>query len=140
MAQQHKVPREVARAITEEIGEATKAILAKHGLAITKSSSGYGDSYKFTISASTIRLGKNKVNLDRPDAQEFIMRAGQFGLTTDQAEQLLGTVVYTSERTGDCVLVGYNGRKAKLPVMVWSLRDNTEYFIADRNWSALVVA
>lgn len=133
MTQNQAIPRALAREITDEIMEATKAVLQKHGLAISKSSSGYGDSYKFTISACNVRLGQNGVNLDSNEAKEFVMTAqALFGMTHAYAEEVLGAVIYTNPKTGDCILIGYNGRKSKMPVIVQSLRDGKTYFVGEQ--------
>ena len=133
MAQDHAIPRALAREITDEIMEAAKAVLQKHGLAISKSSSGYGDSYKFTISACNVRLGQNGVNLDSNEAKEFVVTAREsFGMTDAQAEAALGTVIYSNPKTGDCFLIGYNGRKSKMPVIIQSVRDGKTYFVGEQ--------
>ena len=131
MATEHRVPKELSREITQELLEAAKTVLAKHGLALEKSSSGYGDSYKFTVSATTVRLGKNGVNLDSAEAQEFVMTAILWDMTREQATAALGEVIYTSAKTGDCFVIGYNGRKRTLPVIVQSVRDGKTYYISD---------
>jgi len=136
MAQDHAIPRALAREITDELMEAAKAVLQKHGLAIGKSSSGYGDSYKFTISACNVRLGQNGVNLDSNEAKEFVMTANAlFKMTFAEAEAALGTVIYTNPKTGDCILIGYNGRKSKMPVIIQSLQDGKTYFVGEQTLS-----
>lgn len=136
MAQDHAIPRALAREITDELMEAAKAVLQKHGLAIGKSSSGYGDSYKFTISACNVRLGQNGVNLDSNEAKEFVVTAhALFKMTYAEAEAALGSVIYTNPKTGDCILIGYNGRKSKMPVIIQSLRDGKTYFVGEQTLS-----
>lgn len=136
MAQDHAIPRALAREITDELMEAAKAVLQKHGLAIGKSSSGYGDSYKFTISACNVRLGQNGVNLDSNEAKEFVVTANAlFKMTYAEAEAALGSVIYTNPKTGDCILIGYNGRKSKMPVIIQSLRDGKTYFVGEQTLS-----
>lgn len=136
MAQDHAIPRALAREITDELMEAAKAVLQKHGLAVGKSSSGYGDSYKFTISACNVRLGQNGVNLDSNEAKEFVVTAhALFKMTHAEAEAALGSVIYTNPKTGDCILIGYNGRKSKMPVIIQSLRDGKTYFVGEQTLS-----
>jgi hypothetical protein len=131
MVTQYRVPKELSREITQELMDAAKTVLAKHGLVLEKSSSGYGDSYKFTVSATTVRLGKNGVNLDSAEAQEFVLSASLWDMTREQATAALGEVIYTSAKTGYCFLIGYNSRKRTAPVIVRSVRDGKTYGIAE---------
>lgn len=129
---EQKVPRDLARKVAEEIMEAAKAILEKHGLDLTKTSSGYGDYFRLSIQASSLNLGKNDVNLDSLEAQEWIASAWRFDLTPESALYYLGEVCYTSEKIGECVLLGLNGRKTRTPILVRSLKTGAQYWIPEK--------
>ena len=73
------------------------------------------------------------MNLDSNEAKEFVMTAqALFGMTHAQAEAALGTVIYSNPKTGDCLLIGYNGRKSKMPVIIQSVRDGKTYFVGEQ--------
>jgi hypothetical protein len=123
------VSKAQAKAVSDEIMSAIKPILDKHGLMLSKTASKYGIHYEIKIVAANVDLGKNGVNLASPEAREWVLYSFQYGLTQTQAKDLLGEVIYTNAKVGDCVLVGYNGRKHKHPVIVKSLRDEKQYFV-----------
>lgn len=128
----HEVSRDLAAKVTEEIAEAARAILQKHGLEMAPTRSKYGAEYSLTLKASPQRLGKNGVNLATMDAQMWRLYAtSMYGISAEQAEDALGEVIYTSAKTGDLILVGFNDRKRKMPVMARSLKDGKDYYLPE---------
>ncbi len=67
----HLVTKQQSRAITEEISEAVKAILSKHGLAAPEIKTTYGDYYQLRIKSTPLAEGPNGVNLNSPEAQAY---------------------------------------------------------------------
>lgn len=128
----HEVSRDLCSKVTEEIAEAAKAIMQKHGLEMAPTRSKFGAEYQLTLKASPIRAGKNGVNLASMQAQEWVATAYLYEITTEQAQAALGEVVYSSPATGDCILIGYNGRKRKDPVIIQSLATKKTYYMTDR--------
>jgi len=128
----HEISRQFAAMVTEEIAEAARAILQKHGLEMAPTRSKYGAEYQLTLKASPVRLGLNGVNLASMEAQEWVATAYLYEITTEQAEDALGKVVYSSPATGDCILVGYNGRKRKMPVIAQSIATKKTYYMTDK--------
>jgi len=128
----HEVSRDLAAKVTEEIAEAARAILQKHGMEMAPTRSKYGAEYALTLKASPIRAGKNGVNLASMEAQEWIATAYLYEITTERAYDALGEVIYTSPATGgDCILIGYNGRKRKMPVIAQSIATKKTYYLSD---------
>jgi len=127
----HEVSRDLAAKVTEEIAEAARAILQKHGMEMAPTRSKYGAEYALTLKASPIRAGKNGVNLASMEAQEWIATAYLYEITAEQAQDALGEVIYSSPATGDCILIGYNGRKRKMPIIVQSIATRKTYYLSD---------
>jgi len=125
------VTRQISNTITREILEAVKPIIEKHGLNIGKTTSKYGDLYSFTIQAEAIQKGRNGVNVASNDAQNFIVHSFLFGLSSDEAKNLLGSVIFENPKLGACILIGYSPRNKKMPVIVKSLRDEKQYFVPE---------
>lgn len=69
------VSKDKAQQISKEINDAVKVIMAKHGLLLTKQTTGYGDSYKFSIQATEVRLNADGINL----ASEDVIAYERFG-------------------------------------------------------------
>ncbi len=127
----HEVSRDLAAKVTEEIAEAARAILKKHGMEMAPTRSKYGAQYEITVKASPIRAGKNGVNLASIEAQEWLANAYIYEITEEQAEFALGEVIYSSAATGDCILIGYNSRKRKNPVIAQSIKSRKTYYLSD---------
>lgn len=128
----HEVSRDLSAKVTAEIAEAARAILQKHGLEMAPTRSKYGAEYQLTLKASPLRLGKNGVNLASMDAQMWRLYAtSMYGISTKLAEDALGEVIYSSPKTGDLILIGFNDKKRKMPVMARSLKDGKDYFLPE---------
>jgi hypothetical protein len=89
----------------------------------------FGAAYEISIKASPIRAGKNGVNLASMEAQEWVANAYLYEITEEQAQDALGQVIFSSPATGDCILIGLNGRKRKMPVIVQSLKNKNTYYL-----------
>lgn len=128
----HEVSRDLSAKVTAEIAEAARAILQKHGLEMAPTRSKYGAEYQLTLKASPLRLGKNGVNLASMDAQMWRLYAtSMYGISAKLAEDALGEVIYSSPKTGDLILIGFNDKKRKMPVMARSLKDGKDYFLPE---------
>ena len=128
----HEVSRDLSAKVTAEIAEAARAILQKHGLEMAPTRSKYGAEYQLTLKASPLRLGKNGVNLASMDAQMWRLYAtSMYGISAEQAHDALGEVIYSSPKTGDLILIGFNDKKRKMPVMARSLKDGKDYFLPE---------
>jgi hypothetical protein len=125
----NNVERELAKAITSEIMEAAKAILAKHGMELAKSSSGFGDYYKLSIQASAVKKGKNGVNLASTEASHWLSYSSMYGFSYDEALEMLGSVVKSTPKDGDLILIGSCNRK--LPIIVQSLKNGKQYQVSN---------
>jgi hypothetical protein len=127
-----EVSRDLCKQVTAEIAEAARAILQKHGLEMAPTKSKFGAEYQLTLKASPLRLGKNGVNLASMDAQMWLLYStSMYGISAQQAKDALGEVIYSNAKTGDCILIGFNDKKRKMPVMARSLRDGKEYFLPE---------
>lgn len=127
----HEVSRDLSAKVTAEIAEAARAILQKHGLEMAPTRSKYGAEYQLTLKASPLRLGKNGVNLASMEAQEWLANAYLYGLTAEQAQDALGEIIYSTQGNGDLILIGYNGRKRKNPVIGKSLTNGNTYYLSE---------
>ena len=128
----HEVSRDLSAKVTAEIAEAARAILQKHGLEMAPTRSKYGAEYQLTLKASPLRLGKNGVNLASMEAQEWqVYATSMYGLTAKQAQDALGEIIYSTQGNGDLILIGFNGRKRKNPVIGKSLKNGNTYYLSE---------
>lgn len=123
------ISRSDASQISKEIMEAVRPILAKHGVNLDGVSSKYGDLFKITITGTATKLGKNGVNLASKEAQDLINHAYLLGLTTEQAQDLLGEPIVDTPSTGECILIGYAPRKRDLNLIVKNMATGKQYFV-----------
>lgn len=135
----HEVSRDLSAKVTAEIAEAARAILQKHGLEMAPTRSKYGAEYQLTLKASPLRLGKNGVNLASMEAQEWLANAIIYDMSDKQAEFALGEVIYSSAATGDCILIGYNSRKRKNPIIAQSIKSRKTYYLSEMSLTAVGV-
>lgn len=117
------VSKEIARAITEELRKAAEEIFAKHGLQISKQTTGHGEWFDFRIEAVAIEEGLNGVNLASKEAIYFTKygwTAYTSNFTPTELTAPLGTIF--QDKAGDeFVFAGVDPKKKKNPIVLTRL-------------------
>jgi len=121
-----KVSKELAKAVVTDLQKDIEKVLAKHGMQLSGMSTKYGDSFQLKIDAVSVKLGKNGVNLNSVEAQNFINFGYSFGLTDVQAD--LGSIVSFGGKS--VVITGLNPRKKNLPVVCKDVKTGSEYYVS----------
>ncbi|NBS92184.1 MAG: hypothetical protein EBS91_00160 [Betaproteobacteria bacterium] len=116
------VSRALCDSITEEILAAAKAVLAKHGLELSKSRAGYGDIYSLKVEANAVARGENGVNMASEYAVDYKRFAASYGLKPD----LLGKK-FTSRGT-EYAFAGIASSRRKYPIAALNLVEDKMYF------------
>ena len=123
-----KVSKELAKAVVTDLQKDIEKVLAKHGMQLSGMSTKYGDAFQLKIDAVSVKLGKNGVNLNSVEAQNFMNFGYSFGVTDVQAD--LGSEVSFSGKT--VVITGLNPRKKNQPVVCRDAKTGSEYYVSAR--------
>ena len=107
-----EISKAQAIAITNEINETVDAILAKHNLQVLKRSTKYGEEYNFTIKAVAITLNEAGVNIDSPEAKNWIAVGDSYGFKNPS--EVLGSTFKNAGK--EYKFLGINLRKEKFPL------------------------
>lgn len=75
-----EVDKRTAVAVSEQIEAAVDEILAKHGMARSKSRTKYGIAYSIAIDATPVTLGLNGINESTVEAQAYKTLHRSYGL------------------------------------------------------------
>jgi hypothetical protein len=122
----NKVSKELATKVTTDLRNDIAKVLAKHGLELSGVTTKYGDSFQIKIDAVSVNLGKNGVNLNSVDAQNFMNFGYSYGVTDVQAD--LGSEVSFGGKT--IVITGLNPRKKNAPIVCKDIKSGNEYYVS----------
>ena len=117
------VSKELAIQITKEIDESARAILAKHNLQLLKQSTKYGHEFSYTIKAVAITLNETGVNVNSPEAQNWLEVGTSYGFK-NPADVLGGTFVNARK---EYKFIGINLRKEKFPLSAIEVATGKQY-------------
>lgn len=117
------VSKELAIQITKEIDESVKEILAKHNLQLFKQSTKYGDEFSYTIKAVAVTLNETGVNVNSPEAQNWLAVGTSYGFK-NPANVLGGTFVNARK---EYKFIGINLRKEKFPLSAIEVATGKQY-------------
>jgi hypothetical protein len=127
------ITEQQCKALAAEIKKATSAVLAKHGMEITKTSAQYGDSFKISISAVAVQTDKTTgVNMKSPEVSLY-QKYGYTGYTSDFKELVLKAKIGTQFRHGNrtFVFAGVKGGRGRSQVTVLEKGTGVKYFFND---------
>ena len=117
------VSKSLAIEITKEIDESVKAILAKHNLQLLKQSTKYGDEFNYTVKAVAVTLNETGVNLNSPEAQNWLAVGTSYGFK-NPSDVLGGTFVNARK---EYKFTGINMRKEKFPLSAIEIATGKQY-------------
>lgn len=117
------VSKPLAIEITNEIEASVKAILAKHNLQLLKQSTKYGNEYNYTVKAVAVTLSETGVNLNSPEAQNWLAVGTSYGFK-NPADVLGGTFVNARK---EYKFIGINLRKEKFPLSAIEVATGKQY-------------
>jgi len=117
------VSKSLAIQITNEIEESVKAILAKHNLQLLKQSTKYGNEYNYTVKAVAVTLSESGVNLNSPEAQNWLAVGTSYGFK-NPSDVLGGTFVNARK---EYKFMGINLRKEKFPLSAIEVATGKQY-------------
>jgi hypothetical protein len=126
------VSKETALSVTTEIDKAVRDILAKHGLEAGKTTHGYGEWFEFKITASSVELGLNGVNLATKEATYYTKfgytayLGGDSDFTGTPLKAVLGT-----RFQGDYFFAGIDAKKRKNPVVAIDRKTGKTVFFPE---------
>ena len=126
------VSKETAQAVASELDKAVRDILAKHGLQAGKTSMGYGEWFDFKITATSLELGLNGVNLATREATYYkkfgytAYLGGDNDFTGTELTAVLGT-----RFQGDYFFAGIDSKKRKNPVMAIDRKTGKTVFFPE---------
>lgn len=124
------VSRELTKKVSAEIQAAILPILEKNGLKITKFNSKYGDLYGLTISAVTLNLSEDGINLNSTEAVGY-SRYGHYGFVNGETLQLTAKLGTKFEVRGrKFVFAGIRSR-GKNKIVAKCENDGKDYVFAD---------
>jgi hypothetical protein len=125
------VSKTMCTSISDEILAAAKEVLARHGLELSKSRSGYGDIYSIKIEANVVARGENGVNTASEYAVDYKRYGASYGLKPD----LLGKK-FTSRGT-EYAFAGIATSRRKYPIAALNLMEDKMYFFTSSIVSAV---
>ena len=117
------VSKSLAIEITKEIDESVKAILAKHNLQLFKQSTKYGDEYNYTVKAVAVTLNETGVNLNSPEAQNWLAVGTSYGFKNPS--DVLGSTFIHARK--EYKFMGINLRKEKFPLSAIEVATGKQY-------------
>lgn len=126
------VAKAQASEISVEIKAAVEAILAKHGMELTKVQTTYGDVYGFKCEGSPLVKGENGINMESKEAQAYKRFATSYGLP----EGLLGKKFTSKGR--EFAFAGIAPSRSKFPFAAMNLLEGRMYFFTEDIKSKLV--
>lgn len=124
------VSKELTKKVSAELEAAILPILKKHGLKVTKFTSKYGDLYGLSITAVTVNLSEEGINLNSAEAVGY-SRFGHYAFVNGESLQLtakLGTKFESRGRT--FVFAGIRSR-GKNKIVAKCEDDGKEYVLSD---------
>ena len=117
------VSKELAIQITKEIDESARAILAKHNLQLLKQSTKYGHEFSYTIKAVAITLNETGVNVNSPEAQNWLEVGTSYGFKNPA--NVLGATFIVNRK--EYKFMGINLRKEKFPLSAIEIATGKGY-------------
>ena len=124
------VSKELTKKVSAELQAAILPILEKHGLKVTKFNSKYGDLYGLTISAVTVNLSKDGINLNSAEAVGY-SRFGHYAFVNGESLKLTAKLGTKFESRGrKFVFAGIRAR-GKNKIVAKCESDGKDYVFAD---------
>lgn len=124
------VSRELTKKVSQEIEAAILPILERNGLKLTKFNAKYGDLYGLNISAITMNVSEDGINLNSPEAIGY-SRFGHYGFVNGESIQLTAKLGTKFESRGrKFVFAGIRSR-GKNKIVAKCEDDGKEYVFAD---------
>ena len=124
------VSRELTQKVSAEIEAAIIPILKKHGLKCTKFSSKFGDLYGLTVSAVTVNLSDEGINLNSAEAIGY-SRFGHYAFVNGESLKLTAKLGTKFESRGrKFVFAGIRAR-GKNKIVAKCESDGKDYVFAD---------
>ena len=117
------VSKALAIEITNEIEESVKAILAKHNLQLLKQNTKYGEEYNYTVKAVAVTLNESGVNLNSPEAHNWLAVGSSYGFKNPA--DVLGGIFVNARK--EYKFVGINLRKEKFPLSAIEIATGKQY-------------
>ena len=117
------VTKDQAKAITQEIEVAVKAIFEKYELQPSKIRSKYGDGYQFSVQADAIDINESGVNLASTESQVWISIGKQYGF--ENPASVLGAEFVQNGKPFK--FLGMNPNASRFPLVAKNLKDGKTY-------------
>lgn len=105
------ISRDLTKVVQSEIGEAAKAIFAKHGLEFKGARATYGDELSVKVIGHLIQLDDSGVNRADPQVLDYERYAQAYGLPTDG----IGKTFHSSGH--QYTIAGLNPKATRMPVL-----------------------
>jgi len=124
------VSRGLTKKVSQEIEAAILPILERNGLKLTKFNAKYGDLYGLNISAVTVNLSEDGINLNSAEAISY-SRFGHYGFVNGESLKLTAKLGTKFESRGrKFVFAGIRSR-GKNKIVAKCENDGKEYVFAD---------
>ena len=124
------VSKELTKKVSAELQAAILPILEKHGLKVTKFTSKYGDLYGLSITAVTVNLSEEGINLNSAEAVGY-SRFGHYAFVNGESLQLTAKLGTKFESRGrKFVFAGIRSR-GKNKIVAKCEDDGKEYVLSD---------